>query len=212
MYGPDGDAITDLEPGPGRGKEALLMLYDAEIRDPLVWFLEEKYGKIRILDEIPIGKSRADMLLVTENWLAGIEIKSDMDSYARLMSQVQSYDRYLDRNILVVGASHEKSAVEHVPEYWGIIAARGTRHRISFSVVREPEVNPRMRDRSKLELLWKRELQNLVRKKTEEAPSAGSARKPCGKRSWKRMPMMNWCRLFVMNCLKGTIRSSDRGA
>ncbi len=165
MYGPDGDAITNLEPGPGRGKEALLMLYDAEIRDPLVWFLEEKYGKIRILDEIPIGKSRADMLLVTENWLAGIEIKSDMDSYARLMSQVQSYDRYLDRNILVVGASHEKSAVEHVPEYWGIIAARGTRHRISFSVVREPEVNPRMRDRSKLELLWKRELQNLVRKK-----------------------------------------------
>jgi len=141
------------------------MLYDAEIRDPLVLFLEEKYGKIRILDEIPIGRSRADMLLVTENWLAGIEIKSDMDSYARLISQIQSYDRYMDRNILVVGKSHEKSSVMHVPEYWGIIAAYGTRHRISFSVVREPEVNPKMKDRSKLELLWKRELQNLFRKK-----------------------------------------------
>ena len=141
------------------------MLYDAEIRDPLVLFLEEKYGKIRILDEIPIRKSRADMLLVTESWLAGIEIKSDMDSYARLHSQIQSYDRYLDRNIIVVGESHEKSSVKHVPEYWGIIAAHGTRHRISFSVVRDPEVNPKMKDKFKLELLWKRELRNLSKKK-----------------------------------------------
>lgn len=141
------------------------MLYDAEIRNPLVLFLEEKYGKIRILDEIPIGKSRADMLLVTENWLAGIEIKNDMDSYARLVSQVQSYDRYLDRNIIIVGESHEKSSVKHVPEYWGIIASHGTRHRISFTVVREPEDNSKMKDRFKLELLWKRELQNLIRKK-----------------------------------------------
>ena len=38
------------------------MLYDAEIRDPLVLFLEEKYGKIRILDEIPIGKSSQELI------------------------------------------------------------------------------------------------------------------------------------------------------
>lgn len=33
----------------------------------------------------------------------GIEIKSDADTYARLDRQVKDYDRYFDRNIIVVG-------------------------------------------------------------------------------------------------------------
>lgn len=58
------------------------MLYDADIRDSLCLFLEEKYGKVRFFDELRIGNSRADMLMVTEHDLIGIEIKSDADSYS----------------------------------------------------------------------------------------------------------------------------------
>jgi len=59
------------------------MLKDAEIREPLFDFLEEQYGTIRILEEKNIGKSRADVMMVTEGALYGIEIKSDADTYAR---------------------------------------------------------------------------------------------------------------------------------
>ena len=67
------------------------MLHDADIRDSLCLFLEEKYGKVRFFDELRIGNSRADMVMVTEHDLIGIEIKSDADSYARLPTQIQDY-------------------------------------------------------------------------------------------------------------------------
>lgn len=57
------------------------MLYDKDIREPLFDFLEERYGKIRILEEKQMGKSRADIVMVLPNTIAGIEIKSDADTY-----------------------------------------------------------------------------------------------------------------------------------
>lgn len=38
-------------------------LCDADIREPLFDFLEEYYGKIRIIEEKQIGRSRADIVL-----------------------------------------------------------------------------------------------------------------------------------------------------
>ncbi len=62
-------------------KEKLL---DKDIREPLFDFLEETYGKIRILEEKTTGRARADVVMITEDKLYGIEIKSDADTYARL--------------------------------------------------------------------------------------------------------------------------------
>ena len=56
------------------------MLYDRDIREPLFDFLEETYGKIRILEEKMMGRSRADAVMVTADALYGIEIKSDADT------------------------------------------------------------------------------------------------------------------------------------
>ena len=39
-------------------------LYDKDIREPLFDFLEEYYGKIRIIEEKQIGSSRADIMMV----------------------------------------------------------------------------------------------------------------------------------------------------
>ena len=60
------------------------ILHDADIRDDLCIYLEEKYGQVRFFDELSMGKSRADIVMVTEEELIGIEIKSDADTYDRL--------------------------------------------------------------------------------------------------------------------------------
>lgn len=52
---------------------------DKDIREPLFEYLEEKYGKIRIIEEKMMGRSRADVVMVTEDALVGLEIKSDAD-------------------------------------------------------------------------------------------------------------------------------------
>ncbi|MDD6397280.1 MAG: hypothetical protein PUF95_03130 [Selenomonadaceae bacterium] len=43
------------------------MLLDADIRDPLFYYLESVYGKIRVLEEKVIGRVRADFFMITEN-------------------------------------------------------------------------------------------------------------------------------------------------
>ena len=65
------------------------MTHDKDIREPLFDFLEEQYGKIRIIEEKTMGRSRADAVMVTDNGLYGLEIKSDADTYARLSRQVR---------------------------------------------------------------------------------------------------------------------------
>lgn len=75
------------------------MLHDKDIREPLFDFLEETYGKNRILEEKRTGRSRADVVMVTPEALYGIEIKSDADTYTRLAGQVKDYDKFYDYNI-----------------------------------------------------------------------------------------------------------------
>ena len=55
------------------------MLLDKDIREPLFEFLEERYGKVRILEEKTVGRSRADVVMVIPEKIVGIEIKSDAD-------------------------------------------------------------------------------------------------------------------------------------
>ena len=90
------------------------MLYDKDIREPLFEFLEETYGKVRLLEEQVMGQSRADIVMVVPDALYGIEIKSDADSYVRLERQIQDYDRYYDYNYVVVGTKHGAHIAEHV--------------------------------------------------------------------------------------------------
>ena len=65
------------------------VLHDKDIREPLFDFLEETYGKVRIIEEKRTGAARADVVMVTPRVLYGIEIKSDADTYARLKKQVR---------------------------------------------------------------------------------------------------------------------------
>ena len=75
-----------------------LVLYDRDIREPLFDYLEERFGKTRMFEEKIIGRSRADIIMLTERQLIGLEIKSDADTYERLKRQIRDYNKYCDVN------------------------------------------------------------------------------------------------------------------
>lgn len=141
------------------------MLKDQDIREPLFDFFDEKFGKVRIIEEKQIAKSRADVMLVLEEKLIGVEIKSDADTYARLARQVKDYNKFFDYNYVVVGSSHSKHIEEHVLEYWGIIEAISKEESVEFNVLREPEINKRAQRtykmKRKLSILWRPELSHI---------------------------------------------------
>lgn len=138
------------------------MLYDKEIREPLFDYLEEKYGKVRILEEKTMGRSRADIIMVLEDEICGIEIKSDADTYVRLKRQVEDYDKYFDKNIVVVGTSHAMQIHKHVPDYWGIITVEEVDGEADFYTLRGPKENPKRNMLKKMEILWKPELAEIL--------------------------------------------------
>lgn len=140
------------------------MLKDKDIREPLFDFLEDVYGKVRIIEEKTMGHSRADLVMVTENSLVGIEIKSDADTYARLSSQVKDYDSFFDSNIVVVGSSHGIHIKEHVPAHWGIITVEEVDGALDFYMLRKPCNNPGVKLENKLKILWRPELSQIQQK------------------------------------------------
>lgn len=141
------------------------MLYDKDIRESLFDFLEDTYGKNRIIEEKQMGKSRADVVMVLEDSLWGIEIKSDADTYARLERQVKDYNRFFDYNIVAVGSSHGKHIAEHVPEYWGIITIEEGPE-VDFYILREPKPNPKrekaVKFRNQVSMLWRPEIAHIL--------------------------------------------------
>ena len=137
------------------------MLYDKDIREPLFDFLEGMYGKIRILEEKQMGKSRADIVMVLPDLVAGIEIKSDADTYVRLKRQVKDYDQFYDRNYVAAGSSHALHIEEHVPEWWGIITVEQVDGQADFYLLREARPNPGVNLRKKLSILWRPELAHI---------------------------------------------------
>ena len=137
------------------------MLYDKDIREPLFDFLEETYGKIRIIEEKQMGRSRADVVMVMPSALCGIEITSDADTYARLSRQVRDYNQYYDYNYIVAGTSHAGHIAEHVPEWWGIITVELQDGIPDFYLLREPKENPKVNWSRKMSLLWRPELAHI---------------------------------------------------
>ena len=137
------------------------MLYDKDIREPLFDFLEETYGKIRIIEEKSVGRSRADVVMVLPDALCGLEIKSDADTYARLSRQVKDYNQYFDYNYIVAGTKHAAHVEEHLPQWWGIITVELEEGRPDFYLLRNARKNPGVDWKRKMSLLWRPELAHI---------------------------------------------------
>ncbi len=137
------------------------ILKDKDIREELFEFLECGFGRVRILEEKTMGRSRADAVMITKDSIYGIEIKSDADTYARLARQVKDYNRYFDYNYVVAGTSHAIHIKEHVPDWWGIITVEQTEEGLDFYELRKPSFNPGMNWKNKMSIMWRPELAHI---------------------------------------------------
>lgn len=136
-------------------------LKDPDMREPLFDYLDDRYGKIRTIEEKIISGSRADVLGITDGRILGFEIKSDRDTYSRLKTQVKDYEKFCDACWIVAGEKHEKHVAEHVPDYWGILIMRRD---TSIYEMRPAGESPHVRLEDQLSLLWRRELSAVQEK------------------------------------------------
>lgn len=127
------------------------------IRKILTSYLRANNPKIRIFKEKSIGGSICDLMAVTDI-ISGYEIKSDLDNYSRLGSQVINYNKFFNKNYIVVGEIHESSIIERIPAYWGIIVIKSD----SVVISRPATNNPSLQIKRQLSILWKLELNNLL--------------------------------------------------
>lgn len=139
-----------------------VILYDRDIREPLFDYLEERFGRTRMFEEKVMGRSRADILMLTEEQIVGLEIKSDADTYERLKRQVKDYDKYCDLNYVVIGSSHARHVEKHVPVYWGILVIREEKGEVRIEEMRPPGENPKLKKELQLTFLWRRELFRIL--------------------------------------------------
>lgn len=144
-------------------------LGDKEIRVALLRQLHILYigspQHVLALEEFGIskGRSRVDIAVLSQEYLTGYEIKSDLDSLKRLMSQSMYYEDFLDRAYLIVGDKLVSAATQLCPLFWGITQVSVERGgRLSFSKVRHPGALP-VNPYRWLDLLWREEVLDIFR-------------------------------------------------
>lgn len=135
---------------------------DIDIREPLFDYLDEKYFKNRIIEEKTMGRSRADVIMVLENEVIGFEIKSDADTYERLKRQARDYNKYCDKNYIVIGQSHLKHVEEHIAKSWGILCVTEEDGEIKIEEIRPAGQNNKCKLERQIEWLWRIELCHLL--------------------------------------------------
>ena len=111
------------------------MLRDKDIREPLFDFLEEMCGKIRILEEKQIGKSRADIVMVLPE-LAHIQELNEMPKYKEKSKQfvIDKIAEKIPGDILSKQISdtlfeRDYNEIEHVIQEFKKTRTAGTRKR-----------------------------------------------------------------------------------
>jgi hypothetical protein len=134
---------------------------EPEIRAALKGWLQTALGgEAAIIDELAIkhGKYRVDVCALTDR-LHGYEIKSDQDTLKRLPAQAKHFSLVFHRMTLVIGPGLLASALAIVPPWWGLmLVTQDETGEARFSILREPEENPKPNYRWVVRLLWRDEL------------------------------------------------------
>ncbi|HEX6374454.1 MAG TPA: sce7726 family protein [Allosphingosinicella sp.] len=134
---------------------------DCDIRRALHQWLLMKHAKcpdtaiIHELD-IPRPSGRVDVALINGR-LSGYEIKSSVDTLARLTDQEPSFSAVFERMTLVVTQRHLNKSPSLVPDWWEILEAGDG----PFRVIRRGRPNPTLSLESALYVLSKAELQSV---------------------------------------------------
>lgn len=143
---------------------------DACLRRALKERLALRYrddADVIIVEELPASRAstRVDMAVLNGH-LHGFEIKSDLDTLARLPRQVAAFSPSMQAMTLVVADRHLEQALDLVPDWWGLMTASPTAlGRIKFKAVRRGRRNRVIDARSVAELLEREELLAVLRRR-----------------------------------------------
>lgn len=109
------------------------------------------------------GSCRIDIAVINGH-IRGVEIKAEADTLERLPRQVAAYSEVVDKALLIVAPKHLESAMEIVPDWWGIIVAeRGPNQGVLFRRVRPERANKGIDPLVLARLLWRPETQAILR-------------------------------------------------
>lgn len=143
------------------------MMRDIDIRESLMERLNTLNAghDYRIIPEMGIcdGLARVD-IAVANGRLCGYEIKSDADTLERLPAQQSYYNKTFDKVTIVVGEKYRDLISQHIPTWWGIYIARyNKKGKVVITEARRAKLNRGINVDSLLDLLWKDELDQLLR-------------------------------------------------
>lgn len=137
---------------------------DPKIRSKLHADLLAKYHEdpnSKVIDELRLSPARAQIdVAVLNGAFHGYEIKSAVDSLARLESQIKGYSKVFDYLSIVTEENHLSKIRDLIPEWMGIIFVSEN----GFNVLRESKRNSEINGFYLAQLLWKDELVELARK------------------------------------------------
>lgn len=153
-----------------------------------------------IIDELGLvhAKSRIDIAVINGH-IHGYEIKSEKDNLDRLDIQISTYTKSLQKITFVASKKHLEDIISVVPEWCGLILAeRGIRGGINFSVLRTATINPLVDPFMMAHLLWRDEVVDLLK---QAGYSAKDLRQP------RKQLYEILCRVMTPKELTASIRS-----
>ncbi len=121
------------------------------------------------------GRRRIDLAVVNGS-LAGWEIKSDVDTLYRLEGQAETYGRVFDYVTLATTNKYSNRAVEKLPTWWGVVVAERSGDDVRLRSIRKARRNRHVDPMSLVQLLWRDEAMDVLRRQGNAKGLSGKAR------------------------------------
>lgn len=148
------------------GMRVTALLCDADIRQPLHDWIHRRHARgsaTGILHELKIPRPSARIdLAVVNGKMVGFEIKSDIDSLARLNRQAAAFEQVFDRVCMVTTEKHLSHAMGKIPSWWGVVVPSRRGNKVVFKPVRSMRRNPTQNNSALLYALTRAELVKIL--------------------------------------------------
>jgi len=95
-----------------------------------------------VVDELPTGSTRADVVHITEHFMHGYEVKGDGDTLQRVANQLRCYAEVYDFVTFIVTEKHLPKLLPLLPGWVGIMVASATEIRPHRPAVYNGGVQP----------------------------------------------------------------------
>lgn len=114
-----------------------------------------------LLDELPVGTTRADVLHLTPDFMHGYELKGDGDTLKRLENQVRCYSQSFDYVTFVVTSKHFNKALNALPQWVGLWSATP----LGIVRMREAQAHDQLARAHIASLLWQDEIKCFMQER-----------------------------------------------